>query len=37
MEETFSKEMEMMKKIEMLEMKTSVNQIKTTEDGIISK
>jgi hypothetical protein len=39
LEEKFSKEMEIMKnnQVEMLEMKTSINQIQTTVNNIISR
>jgi hypothetical protein len=39
MEEKFSKEMEIMKnkQVSMLEMKTSINEIKPTLDSIISR
>jgi TusA-related sulfurtransferase len=37
MEEKLSKEIEIMKKVEILEIKTSISQIKTTVDSIISR
>jgi hypothetical protein len=37
MQEQFGKEIETMKKVKMLEMKTSTNQIETKVDGIIGR